>query len=202
MILEEISPLPEPDAGLEQYSTPAGMAAEILFGAYMEDHVSDRSVLDLGCGSGVFSLGAAFLGAEHVAAVDVDPRALETLRKNGRDIEAPDVIRPYLADVKEFEPERVYDTCIMNPPFGAQKKSADRPFLNKAMELCPIIYTIHMSDTREFITRFIGREGFGIAQSHDYRFPIPHTFSFHTRAVADVPVTCFKIERLPKRRTE
>lgn len=39
-------------------------------------------VLDYGCGSGILAIAAAKLGAMHVDAVDVDPEALATTRRN------------------------------------------------------------------------------------------------------------------------
>jgi len=41
-----------------------------------------ESVLDLGCGSGLLSIGAAKLGARQVIATDVDPSALTAAREN------------------------------------------------------------------------------------------------------------------------
>jgi ribosomal protein L11 methyltransferase len=40
------------------------------------------SVLDYGCGSGILAIAAAKLGAAHVDAVDLDPKAVETTRAN------------------------------------------------------------------------------------------------------------------------
>ncbi len=39
-------------------------------------------VLDLGCGAGLLAIAAARLGAGHVVATDIDPRALEATRQN------------------------------------------------------------------------------------------------------------------------
>jgi len=39
-------------------------------------------VLDLGCGAGLLAIAAARLGAGHVVAADIDPRALEATRQN------------------------------------------------------------------------------------------------------------------------
>ena len=44
--------------------------------------LTQRGVLDYGCGSGVLALAALGLGARHAWAVDVDPRALECTRAN------------------------------------------------------------------------------------------------------------------------
>jgi len=41
-------------------------------------------VLDYGCGSGILAIVAAKLGAGEVAAVDIDPQALETTNENAR----------------------------------------------------------------------------------------------------------------------
>ncbi|HEY5700894.1 MAG TPA: 50S ribosomal protein L11 methyltransferase [Gammaproteobacteria bacterium] len=40
------------------------------------------SMVDYGCGSGILAIAAVKLGAERVHAVDTDPRALETARRN------------------------------------------------------------------------------------------------------------------------
>ena len=45
-------------------------------------HVGARSVLDVGCGSGVLSIAAAKLGFGSVAAFDIDEVALATTRAN------------------------------------------------------------------------------------------------------------------------
>ena len=41
-------------------------------------------VLDYGCGSGILAIVAAKLGAGEIAAVDIDPQALETTTENAR----------------------------------------------------------------------------------------------------------------------
>jgi D-alanine-D-alanine ligase len=49
--------------------------------ARLDVQEGDR-VLDLGCGAGLLAIAAARLGAGHVVATDIDPRALETTRQN------------------------------------------------------------------------------------------------------------------------
>ncbi len=41
-----------------------------------------RSVLDLGCGSGILSIAALCLGASHAVAVDIDPKAVDVAYEN------------------------------------------------------------------------------------------------------------------------
>jgi predicted nicotinamide N-methyase len=52
---------------------------------YVLDHpdvVADRTVLDLGAGSGLVALAAAYGGAAAVRAVEVDPAAIDAIRRN------------------------------------------------------------------------------------------------------------------------
>jgi ribosomal protein L11 methyltransferase len=71
-------------------------------------HGGER-VLDYGCGSGILALAAALLGAREVAAVDLDPQALEATAANARAngvalrIAAPDAL-----------PEGTYDIVVAN----------------------------------------------------------------------------------------
>jgi predicted nicotinamide N-methyase len=52
---------------------------------YVLDHpdvVADQTVLDLGSGSGLVAIAAAYAGAATVRAVEVDPAAIEAIRRN------------------------------------------------------------------------------------------------------------------------
>ena len=54
--LQSVRNFADPDPALEQYMTPATMAADILFTAYSNGDVEGMKVLDLGCGTGMFSV--------------------------------------------------------------------------------------------------------------------------------------------------
>lgn len=51
--------------------------------------LAKKTVVDYGCGSGILSLAALKLGAEHVAAVDIDPQALEATQNNAQTNDIP-----------------------------------------------------------------------------------------------------------------
>ncbi len=50
----------------------------------------EKTILDIGCGSGILSIAALLLGAKNATAVDIDPLAVKTARENAEinDIDA------------------------------------------------------------------------------------------------------------------
>lgn len=84
------------------------------------------------------------------------------------------------------------DTVIMNPPFGAQKKGADRIFLDKALELGKIIYSIHNKGSYNFIKQYIYPSE--IIDAFEYKFPIYKSFSYHKKEVEYINIEIYKIK--------
>lgn len=200
IILQKLPPNPTPVVKLEQYTTPANIAADILFNAYLEDDIADKLVLDLGCGTGIFAIGAKLLGASGVIGIDIDGTSLiigegyaKTLSLDIEFIEYDIITQDLSQQIKNPS-----DTVIQNPPFGAQKtaKGADRVFLEKAIECGKIIYSLHLSKTEEFIELLVGKLNGEVLWKKNYRFPIEHKFFFHTRESVEYDVTLFKIKRL------
>ena len=62
IILQQIPKPTKPIAHLEQYMTPATIAADVLFIAYTWGDIHEKIVVDLGCGTGVFAVGAYLMG--------------------------------------------------------------------------------------------------------------------------------------------
>jgi putative methylase len=184
MRLQKVKGFSDPDPSLEQYMTPAVIASDVLFTAYSEGDIVGMDVLDLGCGTGMFSIGAWMLGAGRVRGYDVSEKAIATAKDNvkafGADVELT------LCDIEEVSGNG--DTSVMNPPFGCQSRRADRPFLDKAMELCRSVYTMHMGTTAGFLEEYVGSAGREICFQKSYRFNIPHTFSFHSKADHSVDI--------------
>ena len=189
IFLEKVSEFPSPDEKLEQYKTPAVIAADILFLAYNEGDIAGKHVTDLGCGTGIFSIGASVLGANPIAALDIDPAAVdkarEFARENGLDIEFQ------VGDVSQCTWR--CDTVLQNPPFGSQKRTADRIFLETASKCADVIYSIHNTKTVEFIRLLSGKLDFDVAFEKNYIFNLEHTFDFHTKPRAGYDVTLFKL---------
>jgi putative methylase len=182
--LQKIKGFTDPDPSLEQYMTPSVIASDILFTAYSEGDINGMNVLDLGCGTGMFAIGAWMLGASNVFGFDIDEKAISVAKENvtafGADIEFE------VCDISDVNIQG--DTAIMNPPFGCQNRKADRAFLDKAMKLCGSVYTMHMGTTAEFLNDYVSAAGREISFQRSYRFNIPHTFSFHSRAEQKIDI--------------
>lgn len=192
MKLEEIPPHPEPSPDLEQYTTPAEIAADLLFTAYAAEDIYGKKLIDLGCGTGIFSLGAALLGAEKVIGVDVDREAIKVAEDTAESWGVADRASFKKLDVTEFSGKG--DVVLMNPPFGAQKRGADLPFLRKAFSIAPSIYTIHNSKTEDFLLEYIQKNNYRVKGQKKYMFELDNIFEFHQKSKEEIKVTLFILE--------
>ncbi len=178
IMLQSLSGFTRPKAHLEQYTTPANIAADILFLAYNLGDLEGKSVADLGSGPGVFSIGACILGASEVHAVEIDGDAIMDLRENMRRTGC-ESIRVFNGPVERFSGK--VDTVFQNVPFGAQRRHADVPFMEKAMEIGRVIYALHNASTREFVIGRYEEMGGRITHAGEYEFQIPKIYEFHRK---------------------
>ena len=193
--LSRLEGFKNPKPELEQYRTPGNVAAELLWMAYSMGDIVSKTVVDLGAGTGVLSVGACLLGAEKVYAVEVDGHAIEVLLGNLESLNLVGCVEVIHGDVSNFS-ERV-DTVVMNPPFGSQKKHADRPFLMKAFEVGDVVYSIHLAkpEVRRFIEAFVRDFGFSITHRVTLPFEIPAQFSFHRKRLERISVDVYRFRR-------
>ena len=187
--LERVRPFERPSASLEQYPTPSPIASDILFQAYAEGDVCGRTVNDLGCGTGIFAIGASLLGADTVRGYDVSSSALDIAKDNASSLGADIVFTE--CDVSDIRDRA--DTTFMNPPFGCQTRRADRTFLDKAMELSDSVYSIHMAGTIDFLKEYVETHGREIVSCATYNYNIPHTFTFHKKEKQTVDIVAVNI---------
>ncbi len=189
MALAEVRPHPSPKPRLEQYTIPPETAAEVLLlAAYTYDDIIGRLVLDLGCGTGRLAIGAALLGASEVVGVDVDEAAVRVAWEDSKKLGVDGVTRWVAADISAVTGR--FDTVLQNPPFGVQRRGADRRFLEKALDVGCVVYSIHKAgeSNRRFIRRFVSERGGKITRIIPLRMSIPWMFPFHVkrRYVMDV----------------
>ncbi len=192
--LEKIPSHPDPKPELEQYSTPSPIATDILYNAYLNTDILEKRVLDFGCGTGIFSLGAALLGAEKVIGIDIDMEAIEVAKNIAKKWGIGEKLEFQVMDITKFKGEG--DTVLMNPPFGSQNKGADIPFLNKAFRSACKIYSLHNEKTKDYIKEYIKDKGFHIFWEKRYMLGIDRIFNFHTNESKDIHAILFAAEKL------
>lgn len=189
--LQRLQPLETRSAKLEQYSTPADVAADVLWEAFSAGDIGGRSVADLGTGNGIFAIGAKLLGAERVLGMDVDPAATRVAERNAAQLSLE---VEFIAGRVEDLSGR-FDTVLQNPPFGAQTRHADRAFVRKALELAPKTYSLHNEGTEGFVDKLVSSLGGSVRPVKRYKFEIPYAFEFHRKATETISVVLLRFDR-------
>ncbi|WP_277541108.1 METTL5 family protein [Haloarcula laminariae] len=188
----------DPRADLEQYRTPPELAAHLVHRADLEGDIQDRTVLDLGCGTGMLALAAALRGPDTVVGVDIDPDPLSTARKNERKVGSTTSVSWVRADATRapLRPPVAETTVVMNPPFGAQSgnEHADRAFLATAAELSSVSYSLHNAGSEAFVESFAADNGGEVTHAFAAEFEVPHQFDFHDEASRSIDAELYRIE--------
>ncbi|MDO5848793.1 MAG: METTL5 family protein [Methanobrevibacter sp.] len=199
--LQQIPNHPNPKVELEQYSTPAYIAADILWNAYSLGDILDKNVLDLGCGCGVFTIGSLMLGAGSAIGIDIDGESVDVAESFSEKFKL-DNCRFIAGDVFQLVDDFNVDTIFQNPPFGSQKRATrgiDLDFIEKAISFGPdVIYSFHMASTEEFLIDYFSRNNLKITHIFRYEFKIPKIYEFHSKESKGVNVIVIRAENTCK----
>lgn len=190
ILLESCDAFKDPKIRLEQYTTPSGVAAEIINLAYLKGDVLGKNVYDLGCGTGKLAIGCACIGAKNVSGFDRDEDALKIAEKNSKRLDVD--INWINSDVKDIKGK--CDTVFQNPPFGVHKRGADKIFLKKGLMLGNILYSFHNANTREFIRSYINGLGGIVTDRLTLDFVLPHSYEFHKKEKKKTKVDIYRIK--------
>jgi putative methylase len=193
--IAEIQPHPSPKAYFEQYTIPPDITAEMLYiAAYVYGDIAEKTVVDLGCGTGRLAIGAVLLGAKEAFGIDIDHLAVKTAKKNAENLKVGRKTNWIVADIEVLRGH--FDTVLQNPPFGVQRKGADRRFIEKALEIGHKVYSLHKSgeSNRRFIKRFIELHSGKVTGIFPLEMTIPKMFEFHTKRRHSLKVDLYLIE--------
>jgi putative methylase len=215
LFLSQMESQPFPKARLEQYTVSEVVAARMLhLAAYTNGDIIGKSVLDLGCGTGRLALAASFLGAQSIVGVDIDKTAIRAAVKNSEKSGLKVNVHWVIGDVSAVTGS--FDTVLQNPPFGVQKRAADRKFLEKALEVGNVIYSLHNHPRTDkqlvkrlkanstgvlqvvpspFIEKFVERHHGMVKAVYAFLMTIPRMFDFHTKMKHDFVVDLYVIKK-------
>uniref|UniRef100_A0A182MWK5 Methyltransferase small domain-containing protein n=1 Tax=Anopheles culicifacies TaxID=139723 RepID=A0A182MWK5_9DIPT len=198
--LQTVDDFKEPKVLLEQYQTPSHIASQALYAIQTKySDLEGRLVLDLGCGPGMLSIGAALLGADFVVGVEIDPNAAEDFRENCDEFELHNV-ECFQADVMHlpalWSETPLFDTVLLNPPFGTKKNSGiDVAFLRVALMLARgAVYSLHKSATRQHIKNKAQEWNVRCSLIAELRYNLQQTYKFHRRPSVDIAVDLWRFE--------
>ncbi len=174
--LSKLKSLNKLDINLEQYQIDSNLASDILWIACQNQDIKNKVIADLGCGNGILGIGALLLGAKFVYFLDIDEDALKVCLENIKNLGFKNY-KMINSDVNEFNIK--VDTVIMNPPFGVQKRKADKVFLEVAIENSNRIYSIHKIESKNFIVGLCKDKNFKVLEILQKKFIIKRSYKFH-----------------------
>ncbi|KAK4471153.1 hypothetical protein MN116_005548 [Schistosoma mekongi] len=173
----------------------------------MDNALEGMSVADLGCGTGMLSIGAKLLGASCVLGFEIDEDAVTEFRSNLETYEMLDEsINITLCDVVRLFREnnnKFVDTVILNPPFGTNPDNngnvglihwpyfsgADMAFLHAALSIAHSnVYSLHKTTTRNHVLRTIHNTGAQAKVIAELRFDLPRSYKRHRYDTVDIAV--------------
>ncbi|MGQ9566306.1 MAG: METTL5 family protein [Candidatus Bathyarchaeales archaeon] len=197
--IRRITAHPSPKTYLEQYTIPSEVAAEILYlAAYTYNDIIGKTVVDLGCGTGGLAIAAALLGAREAVGIEIDKIAIKEATKNAERLGVKTETDWIIGDIEAIRGN--FDTVLQNPPFGVQRKRADRKFLEKALQIGRHVYSLHKAVTAikekgGFLSRFIQENGGEIKAIYTLKMSIPYMFHFHHKRKHTFAVNLYIIEK-------
>jgi putative methylase len=174
----------------------------------------NKRVVDLGCGTGRLTIGAALLGAKEVVGVDIDRNAVEVASNCAEKFDLRKKTQWIITDIDSVNGH--FDTVLQNPPFGVQKRGADRKFVVKALELGSVIYSLHKRPDHDsallkelktcgdgaiqvssssFMERFVEENGGTVDSVYALLMTIPHMFSFHSQKKHEFVVDLYVLRK-------
>ncbi len=196
MLLSKVNEHPEPKVSLEQYTLVSEEVSDLLWTIEtVFGDISRKVLVDLGCGTGRLAIGSALLGASYVIGVDIDEVALRVAANSAKKLGVEDRTSWILGSVKNLNLRA--DVVIQNPPYGVKREGADRPFLEAALRIAPIVYSLHKSGqrNRRFLKRFIKDLDGVIDRIIPLKVTIKPIFKFHTKRSYKVDVDLYRIIR-------
>ena len=197
ILLSQLKTFNKPKYNLEQYQTDAEITADILWNAFMNNDIKGKVIADLGCGNGIFGIGALILNAKKVFFLDIDENNISLAKDNLTTIEKKtnfDSDAKFInKNVKSFKTK--VDVVIENPPFGVKNIHQDKMFLKQAFNVAKVIYSIHKIESKNFIDLFSKDSGFQSKLITTYKLPLKKTLFYHILPKYYVEVGCWRFNK-------
>jgi putative methylase len=193
ILLSSLKQNPEPKLRYEEYCLDPISASTVLHLAFSMRDIEGKYVVDLGCGSGILSIGAALIGAKRIVGIDIDKDSINVAFGNMKRLGVR--VELVAGSIECVRPS--FDTTIMNPPFGSWRRGLDMEFLAKALEISCIVYTMHKANEKSnaFLRKKMKEMGGDIRKLGRLEITIPRLFKFHQKVRYKVIADLYRITR-------
>jgi ribosomal protein L11 methyltransferase len=121
--------------------------------SYLRERFAFEHVLDLGTGTGILALAAAFLGARRVVAVDLNPLCVKTAERNVRHNQQESVVQVFEGKAEDLAKKPV-DLVVANLHYEVLKTLVEKKSFPKDEWL--ILSGMMRSHARDIRTRLEG----------------------------------------------
>ena len=168
----------EPKLKFEQYMTPPEIAAFMIHYAWMKGEIENKKIIDIGAGTGMLGIGAAFLGG-NVTMIEIDKDAYEILKNNVAKTDHE--IRLINKNIFDFDFDEEYDTALINPPFGIKSENKDMDFIVEASKISKHIFSLHDGSESNInnIKSLFEKNNLEIMESLMMDFNLKSTYPWH-----------------------
>ncbi|KAH8869674.1 Methyltransferase-like protein 5 [Schistosoma japonicum] len=158
----------------------------------MDNSLEGMPAADLGCGTGMLSIGAKLLGVSYVLEFEIDEDAVTEFRSNlvtyemldeNINITLCDVVRLFRQNNNKF-----VDTVILNPPLGTNpdNNGVNMAFLHAALSIAHLnVYSLHKTIIRNHVLRRIHNTGAQAKVIAELRFDLPRSYKRHRYDTVD-----------------
>ncbi|MBU9823300.1 50S ribosomal protein L11 methyltransferase [Rahnella sp. BCC 1045] len=121
-------------------------------------NLTDKTVIDFGCGSGILAIAALKLGAKHVVGIDIDPQAIQASRDNAERNGVSDRLSLYLP---KDQPENLSaDVVVANILAGPLR------------ELAPLISVLPVAGGHLGLSGILASQAQSVADAYRDKFEL------------------------------
>lgn len=168
----------EPKIKFEQYMTPPEIAAFMIHYAWMKGEIENKKIIDIGAGTGMLGIGAAFLGG-NVTMIEIDKDAFEILKNNVAKTDHE--IGLINKNIFDYDFDEEYDTALINPPFGIKSENKDMDFIVEASKISKHIFSLHDGSESNInnIKSLFEKNNLEIMESLMMDFNLKSTYPWH-----------------------
>lgn len=161
-----------------------------LFGAWVAEKLSnEKSILDIGAGTGLLSLMLAQKSLAEIDAVEIEKACYNQMCENILASPWTQRCNSFNQDIREFQPDKKYDIIISNPPFYENQLKSDKEGINLARH----DDGLQLKDLFEEVARLLGADGKFFLLLPSYRkeecIKTALPFKLHPTYIADVRQT-------------